>query len=761
MAVRSRVVVSGVVQGVGFRPFVYRLATQLGLTGWVANTAAGVVVEVEGDPRAIDELCRKLRQDPPPLARVHGLTRGDVPPRGEDGFRIVASGDHGTVRVAVAVDTAPCEACLRELEDPLDRRFRYPFINCTDCGPRYTIIRRLPYDRPHTTMAGFGMCEACAREYHDPADRRFHAQPNACPDCGPHLWLRAPGGPVVAERDAALQDTIGRLQAGQVVAVKGVGGYHLACRADDPTAVTRLRQRKRRDDKPFAVLVADLDTARRLAELTDADARALTAASRPIALVPRRSDADLAAGVAPGLADIGLMLPPSPLHHLLARQVAVPLVLTSGNVAHEPIAHRDDDASDRLAPLVDGILGHNRPIHIRCDDSVVRAMPGGPIVTRRSRGLAPTPVTLPGGAGPAVLAVGAHLKNTVTVTRDDVAYVSHHIGDLDHPAAHQAFHQAIDHLLKLYRITPEVVAHDLHPDYHATQFAHELDLPLVPVQHHHAHIASCLVEHGREAPVLGIAFDGLGLGTDGVLWGGEFLIADLRDFTRVGHLCEVPQPGGDAATREPWRMATAWLAATMGPDVAAREASGLDPRASDLVAVLDSPLTPRTTSIGRLFDAVAALVGLVHHVTYEGQAAMLLEAAAAPVDPASVATDVPTCSIGAEVLDARPLVAAVREWLAEGRSVPDVAARFHAALAADVSTLAADLARRHGMDTVALSGGVFQNRRLATLLQSRLRDNGLTVLTHRAVPCNDGGLSLGQAAIARVRRSATVIARPV
>jgi hydrogenase maturation protein HypF len=598
-------------------------------------------------------------------------------------------------------------------------------------------------------MAAFTMCARCQAEYDDPADRRFHAQPNACPDCGPRLRWTTPGAsgdspPVTA--GAALDAAVAALRGGRIVAVKGIGGFHLAVDATDDAAVAELRRRKARDDKPFAVMVADLDGARALCTLSDAAARALTSAARPIVIAPRSSRSRVAEGVAPGLGELGVLLAYTPLHHLLLADVARPLVMTSGNLSDEPIAHEDDDALTRLAPLVDGMLGHDRGIHIRCDDSVVRATPSGRSqVLRRSRGLAPEPLALPVRPRRPILALGAELKSTVAVTVGADVVASHHIGDLEHLATYQSFLQAIDHLGRLYDVVPEVVAHDLHPEYLSSKLADELGLPAIGVQHHHAHIASCLTEHGRIGPVLGLAFDGLGYGTDGTLWGGELLVADLAGFERVGHLAPVTMPGGVAAIREPWRMAVAW-AQQAGVDDPFD-----DPRRSavrDLAARRSGPVT---SSMGRLFDAVAALVGLRPAVTYEGQAAIELEALARPVPrrevpalPVAVERD----GAGVLVIDPAPLVAAVVAAIARGTAPALVAAGFHEAIGEAAARAAVDLAREHGLATVALSGGVFQNQRLASVVEEALVIAGLEVLVHRTVPPNDGGISIGQAAVA-------------
>ncbi|MFP5319273.1 MAG: carbamoyltransferase HypF [Acidimicrobiia bacterium] len=754
--------VRGTVQGVGFRPFVYRLATELGLVGEVSNDSEGVLIDAFGAEDALDDLGRRLVGEAPPLALINAVEVTEVPVDGDGagpagGFRIVDSRAVGAPAVAVPADVATCADCLRELADPADRRYRYPFINCTNCGPRYTIIQSIPYDRAATTMSTFPMCGACRAEYLDPADRRFHAEPNACPVCGPHVSY--PGGIEAAAAD---------LRNGRILAVKGLGGYHLACDATDEAAVAELRRRKARDDKPFAVMVRDLDEARRLCELSPAAEEALASVRRPIVLAPRRPDKEtgLAPGIAPGLPELGLMLPYTPLHHLLLDEVGRALVLTSGNLSDEPIAHDDTDALERLGPMVDAILTHNRAIHIRCDDSVVRSLTGfrhptadsaGSLpetqMVRRSRGYAPEPIRLARPTPTHILAVGAELKNTVSVAKGSNVIASHHIGDLEHLAAYRSFLQAVDHLCGLTGVTPEVVAHDLHPEYLSTKFAADLDLPggAIGVQHHHAHVASCLAEHGRapDRPVLGVAFDGLGMGDDGTIWGGEFLVADLTGYRRVGHLRPVPLVSGNLAIREPWRMAVVWAREALGRGEAERYGSAVDERWKAVLGLAERPDALLTTSAGRLFDAVAALLGLRARVTYEAQAAIALEALAATVPDAEAPTDYPIEA--ADVLDPAPLVAHVVRERDRGTPPAVIAAGFHAAFGAAAATTAARLAAANGLDTVALSGGVFQNARLTTVMGRGLAAAGLTVLVHHTVPCNDGGISIGQAAVAAAR----------
>jgi hydrogenase maturation protein HypF len=747
---RRRIRVTGTVQGVGFRPYVHRLATSLGLAGEVANGAAGVAVDVEGAPGALEALLEALRTSPPPLARIESLTSEPAAVTGVRGFRIVASTGDGDVEVPVSVDVGPCDACLAELADPADRRYRHPFINCTDCGPRYTITRRVPYDRPVTTMASFAMCPDCRREYEDPTDRRFHAQPVCCPACGPTLTLAAPDGSVLEVGPSALVGAVQALARGAVVAVKGVGGYHLAADAASEPAVAALRSRKARDDKPFALLVADLAAAARVVHLDEDSAAVLVDRRRPILLAPRQPTADVAAAVAPGLPELGVMLPPSPLHHLLVADLGRPLVLTSGNVTDEPIAHLDAEAVTRLGPMVDAILSHDRPIHIRCDDSVIRAgVAGAHQPIRRSRGHAPEPLRLPRPATAPVLAVGAELKSTVAVAVGGSVVLSHHLGDLEHAATHEAFRQAIAHLLHLRDVTPAVVAHDLHPEYLSTKFALDLEVPSLGVQHHHAHVASCLTEHGETGPVVGIAYDGLGWGTDGTAWGGEVLVCDLDGFERVGHLAPVGLPGGAAAVREPWRMAVSWSAAVLDDDALDDAVGGLDPRWRAVADLAASPRTLSTTSVGRLFDAVAAMLGPRRVSTYEGQAAIELEALARrTTGPRGTVLEVEVRrGPSGWLLDPAP---ALRQLLARRAHEPhdELAAGFHRGLADATVEVAEAVARDRGLDTVALSGGVFQNALLTGLVASGLRAAGLRPLVHRVVPPNDGGISLGQAAIA-------------
>ena len=744
----------GTVQGVGFRPFVHGLATRLGLAGLVRNDAGGVVVEVEGDPERVAAFREALVRQAPPLAVVERVTVDATAPQGSTAFVIVPSSAEGDRRALVAPDVATCEDCLRELDDPADRRYRYPFVNCTNCGPRFTIVRDVPYDRPNTTMAGFPMCAECKEEYHDPTNRRFHAQPVCCPACGPSLrLLDAEGEPLAGdpvERAAEL------LLAGHVVAVKGLGGYHLAVDALLPDAVAALRARKRREEKPFALMVPDLATARALCHLDEAGTRLLTSPRRPIVLLSRREGdpgaPPVAPAVAPGTRYLGVMLPYTPLHHLLARALARPFVLTSGNRSDEPIAYEDGDALTRLRGIADAFLTHDRPIHTHADDTVTRAFAGRELPVRRSRGYAPQPLALPVPPRRPVLACGAELKSTFCLAKDGRAFVSQHIGDLEDAGTLRAYTTGIEHFCRLFGITPEVVAHDLHPEYLSTKYALSLEgVEPLGVQHHHAHVAACLADSGERGPVIGVAFDGLGYGPDGTLWGGEFLVADLAGFERAGSFEPVPLPGGAAAVREPWRMAAAYLHAAFGgapPELGVTRRNQARWEAV-LAAARAGVGSPPTSSAGRLFDAAAALLGVRDRVSYEGQAAAELEQLADPAEraayPAGIAGDRPFRARGAD------LVRAAAEDLRRGTAPPLIAARFHNGVA-DVIVRGCELLREAtGLGAVALSGGVFQNLFLLGRVVPELEARGFRVLLHTRVPPNDGGISLGQAAVAAAR----------
>jgi hydrogenase maturation protein HypF len=713
---RRRFRVTGIVQGVGFRPFVFGLARRHGLAGFVLNDDEGVLVEAEGTAPALDGFARALRVEAPPLARVDCVAATAVAVRGDAEFRIESSprtvpGDTAARATAlVPADVATCDDCLRELFDPRDRRYRYPFVNCTQCGPRFTIVRSVPYDRPNTTMDAFPMCADCRREYEDPLDRRFHAEPIACPVCGPQVSL-------------PLEEAVELLRGGAILAVKGLGGYHLACDAADEDSVARLRARKHREEKPFAVMSTDPEA---FAEVDAAEDELLRSRERPIVLVRRRSDAPLAPSVAPGTPWLGVMLPYTPLHHLLARDFGGPLVLTSGNRSDEPIATDDDEARERLEEVADAFLGHDRAIHRRCEDSVVRAE----FPVRRSRGFAPGALPLPVAAPRAVVAAGAELKSTFCVARGRDAFLSPHLGDLDTELAHRAFRADLELYLAMLGVEPEVVAHDLHPEYLATKWALEQEAELVGVQHHHAHAAACLAEQGEEGPALALVFDGTGFGADGTLWGGELLRCDLASFERVAHLDPIPLPGGEAAIREPWRVAAVHLERVGRPVPWERW---------QLVRESLKVNAPLSSGMGRLFDAVAALLGVREHVSYEGQAAIELE---------QLAGDTVAEPYAWRLGERGALVAAVDDDRAAGRPREEIAAAFHEAVAAAAAAACAEASEPR---TVVLSGGSFQNLRLLASTRRRLERAGFRVLTHRRVPPNDGGISYGQAAVGAAR----------
>ena len=758
---RLRLSIRGTVQGVGFRPFVYRVAHELDLAGWVANDAAGAVIEAEADEPSLRELLRRLRTQLPPHAAIVELHEEWLQPAGVTGFRIVASDAAGQPTALVLPDLATCAECRRELADPHDRRYGYAFTNCTHCGPRFSIVRSLPYDRPNTTMAGFALCPECGIEYRDPSDRRFHAQPNACPACGPRLAYLAADGAVRVEHGLdpqAVRAAAADLAAGLIVAVKGIGGYLLLCDARSNNAVQRLRARKHRPTKALAVMVADLAAAARIVDVEPAAAALLESAAAPIVLLPRQPGADVADAVAPGNPYLGVMLPCAPLLHLLARQLGFPLVATSGNLSEEPICTDNGDAQARLAGIADRFLVHDRPIRRHVDDSVAWVVDGAPRLLRRARGYAPLPLRLPEPVPP-LLAVGAQLKNAVAVARGRDVFISQHVGDLETQESQTAFTTVIADLLGFYRIEPVAIAHDLHPDYASTRWAAAAAatlgaaVRLVPVQHHHAHLASCLAEHDEAGPALGVIWDGTGLGTDGAIWGGEFLLGDAAARQRVAHLRCFRLPGGDAAVRDPARTALALLHQLELEEAAQRELAVLQRIPETKRRVLQRMITeginaPRTSSMGRLFDGVAALLSLVDVVSFEGEAAMALEFAAARAPHETGAYPLPLG--GDHTLDWRPLLFELLADLRAGATRERVAARFHNALVA----AAVHVAERCGCPTIVLSGGCFQNRILAERTPVALRARGLRVLQQRAVPAGDGGIALGQIAIAAARLSA-------
>ena len=757
--------VRGVVQGVGFRPFVYRLALEEALAGFIGNDTGGVTIELEGAGERIDTFLIRLRAEVPALARIDAVTVHEAAPTGEAGFRIVSSEVRGRVSTGIPADAATCADCLRELFDPADRRYRYPFLNCTNCGPRFTITRRIPYDRPQTSMARFTMCAACQAEYDDPANRRFHAQPNACRLCGPRVWLENTAGEEIAAHDPVAA-CIDQLLAGQIVAIKGIGGFHLSVDATSEEAVMRLRQRKHRYGKPLALMVRDLEAARDLCTLNAAEEVLLNTPARPIVLAARRPQSAIAAAVAPGIPWLGVFLPYAPLQHLLFADPRVQaLVMTSANLTEEPIAIDNSEARVRLAAIADAFLMHDREILQRCDDSVLAVVDGAPQFVRRARGFVPLSVDLPPVAlesdAPPLLAVGGHLKNVFALARGRHVYQSQHLGDLENVTGLDFFRESLDHLMRTFEIEPETVVHDLHPGYLSTQWAQEWaaehGLKLIAVQHHHAHVAGCMAEHGLHGPAIGISLDGTGYGADGRIWGGEVLVSRLDGFERFAHLAYVPMPGGEAAIRQPWRMAVGHLAAA-GFDPGSEEIARLLGARSADIRVLRRMIergmnSPLTSSCGRLFDAVAAVVLGRGAVDYEAQAAIELE---------GVVLDEPD-SCPAYELDWIPGDWARREpsqigagslWrqllhdLRSGPSKAQIAARFHAGAANAFTHAAAEARRVTGLRQVVLSGGCLHNRRLARLLRTGLEGEGFEVFAHRRVSPGDGGLSYGQAVLA-------------
>jgi hydrogenase maturation protein HypF len=753
---RKAIDVSGIVQGVGFRPFVYRLAHECQLTGFIANTPAGVTIEVQGEAGDIARFLERFPAEIPPLAKITGLVPRDAEPQSDAAFRIVPSRLDAPPRALISPDVAVCSDCLREMMNPRDRRFRYPFINCTNCGPRFTIIRDIPYDRARTSMASFQMCAACQAEYDDPANRRFHAQPNACWDCGPQLYLWLADGSQVNTAEP-IREAARLIEQDSIVAVKGLGGFHLACNARSEAAVQLLRERKRRVEKPFAVMIRRIEDIERFCTVDDASRKLLLSFERPIVLLPSRQDAGLASSIAPRNRFLGVFLPYTPLHHLLFSSGKFDaLVMTSANLSEEPLAIDNQEAVQRLRGVSDAYLVHDRDILRRCDDSVVRMAAGRKQIFRRSRGFVPVPVPLERDSQP-ILAVGGELKNTICVVRGSEAFLSQHIGDLENLESYGFFGEAVEHLERILEIRPRIIAYDLHPDYFSTKWARaQGGVELVGVQHHHAHIASCMAENHLDGKVIGIALDGTGYGTDGAIWGGEVLLADGADFRRAAHFEYVALPGGAAAIHEPWRVAVSYLTSHYG-----KELSGLDlpflkaihPRRLQVVQqMIDREIhSPRTSSCGRLFDAVAALAGIRSTVNYEAQAAIELEMAAyestdGGAYPFDLIPDWPLWRIGT-----LSLFQCMLRDIRRRESVADISRRFHAGLAALFVELAEKIREQNNLNRVCLSGGCFQNALLFQLLVDNLREKSFDVYFHSEVPTGDGGISLGQALVAAHR----------
>jgi hydrogenase maturation protein HypF len=795
---RRRILIQGIVQGVGFRPFVYGQALQWGLVGFVLNDSEGVTIEVEGASESLDGFQQDLHKKTPPLARIDTLTAESIAPCYDSAFTIAQS-KAGTERQAlISPDTATCDDCLHELFDPGDRRFHYPFINCTNCGPRFTIIQDVPYDRDKTTMRVFPMCRECQGEYQDPLNRRFHAQPNACPVCGPQVYLldraeytleadKSAMGAInrplwardysvhmqnhsaTSRKVDVILEAVKQFASGAILAVKGLGGYHLACDALNNETVRRLRQRKHREAKPFALMVPDLETARKLCQISDDEASLLQSHRHPIVLLSRRPDCPVATDVAPAYDTLGIMLPYTPLHHVLLHAFAenmkvdqpAVLVMTSGNLSDEPIAYKDEEAVQRLASIAEGTLAHNRDIHMRCDDTVMRITTGGEQLLRRSRGYAPEPIMMSFDFPAPLLACGGHLKNTFCLGKGRQAFISHHIGDLENLETLTSFREGIDHLQRLFDIHPEVVAYDLHPEYLATKYALDMNIQQkIGVQHHHAHIASVLAEYGLQEPVIGIAADGTGYGTDGAVWGCEIMRADLQGFERLAHLDYMPLPGGEQAVHQPWRMAAVNLAQTYGdafrhldiPFVQQLDYSKWRVLAQMIVHDINCP---PTSSLGRLFDAVAALIGLRSEVLYEGQAAIELEMLARQQEGTNYKEQSNLYPFAMRMRDQMPttldvaaMFRAIVRDIQQGVPTSHIAHRFHRSIAELLASACIGAREQTGLDVVALSGGVFQNQLLLTQLTHRLEEMAFQVYINRRVPPNDGGISLGQIAVA-------------
>ncbi len=754
--VRKSINVTGFVQGVGFRPFVYRLANECNLVGCIANTPAGVSIEVQGSAAAVESFLTRLPQEVPPLAKIILLTPHDAEPQADTSFRILANRFDQPPGALISPDAAVCEDCLRELMNPRDRRFRYPFINCTNCGPRFTIIRDIPYDRARTSMASFRMCAACQAEYDDPANRRFHAQPNACWDCGPQVRLLSAEGEWLDVAEP-IREAARLIEQGSAVAIKGLGGFHLACDAKSEVAVDRLRSRKRRVEKPFAVMVRRIEDAERLCIVEAAARRELLSVQRPIVLLPRRMEGNVATGVAPRNRFLGVFLPYTPLHHLLLSSGKFDaLVMTSGNLSEEPIAIQNEEAVQRLSGIADAFLVHNREILRRCDDSVVRVEMGLSQKLRRSRGFVPVPVAIEQESQP-ILAVGGELKNTVCVIRGREAFLSQHVGDLENLESYGFFQEAVEHLQRILEVEPKIIAYDLHPDYFSTRWALERqDVLLIGVQHHHAHIAACMVENHLDGRVIGIALDGTGYGTDGAIWGGEVLLADYLNFERAAHLQYFPLPGGAAAIHEPWRIALGLLCRDFGNQLPLAESllsADIEPRKRSVVLQMieRSVNTPLTSSCGRLFDAVAALIGIRSTVNYEAQAAIELEMAARDsTDQGSYAFDLLQKESGWEI-GTRSLFESILQDMRNQVHASDMSRRFHNGLAAIFAEAAETIRGSSALNRVCLSGGCFQNALLFEALYGLLRQKGFEVYYHSEVPTGDGGISLGQALVASHR----------
>jgi hydrogenase maturation protein HypF len=750
---RAEIRITGIVQGIGFRPFIYNLAKAHFIRGWVLNNEKGVFIDAEGEDGNLDQFIQDIPNHAPPLARVESFQVKHLNPVGYPTFKIKKSEEAWEKFVLISPDVATCDQCLSELFSPENFRYRYPFINCTLCGPRFTIIKDIPYDRHKTTMDPFTMCPVCQREYDDPSDRRFHAQPNACPACGPSLHLEDKEGKEIF--GDPIEKTLQLLKMGWIVAIKGLGGFHLACDAKNQEAVSSLRSRKFREDKPFAVMCQSLEEVKELCEVDREEEKLLSSVERPIVILRRKENSVIAHAVAPYQDTLGVMLPYSPLHHLLLNGPLKALVMTSGNVSDEPISYKSKEAFDRLSKIADYFLLHNREIHMRCDDSVTRSVGGKPYIVRRSRGYVPFPIKL-SFPFEMILACGGELKNTFCLTRGQYAFMSHHIGDLENLETLTSFEKGIEHFKKLFYIEPKVVAYDLHPDYLSTQYALSTpDIPRIGVQHHHAHVVSAMAENGMEGNVIGVALDGTGFGLDGTIWGGEFIKANLRDFDRLAHLKKVPMPGGSMAIKEPWRMAMVYLSEAIGD-----EATGLkialmnrvDFQKWDILkkAIQKKINTPWTSSMGRLFDGVSSLLSIRDEVHYEGQAAIELEMVADQSVKEKYSFHIHKDG-KPMVIDSTEMIRGIVHDLADGTSSSKISGKFHQTISHLIVETCETIRSMEKLNRVVLSGGVFQNIFLLSLVTEGLKRSGFDVKTHHLVPTNDGGISLGQAVIAQMR----------
>ena len=748
---RARYLFTGIVQGVGFRPFIYRLAVRQGLAGFVQNRPDGVLVEVEGTPPAIDSFFSSVSRELPPLANITGVASSEIAVTGDTEFKIIISNNEGQGDVHIAPDSAVCADCLKELFDPACRRFRYPFINCTNCGPRLTIINDIPYDRVHTSMACFLLCPQCRTEYENPGNRRFHAEPNACPVCGPQLELRDADGEIIPCEDP-VERAIELIAAGNVLAIKGLGGFHLCVDATSDEAVKKLRSRKYREEKPLAIMVRDIEQARLIAEINDEEKALLSSVQRPIVLLKKKKNDRISTFVAPFVSSLGIMLPYAPLHYLLLENKLLALVMTSANQVDEPICISNREAQNRLKGIADYFLVHNRDILVRCDDSIAFVTGGKPQLLRRSRGYAPRPLILK-ESFPAVLALGPQLKTTQCILKDNFAFLSPHIGDMETPQARDFFHESVALMKRITQSDPQIIACDYHPAYYSTQAAQELkEVRIVHVQHHHAHIVSCMAENQIDGDVIGLAMDGTGFGLDGNAWGGEFLIANLTQFQRFGHLQYFVLPGGQKAIHEPWRIGVSLLRQAYGqawPEIASRLKLTPDQTNFELLdKIIETRLnSPLSSGMGRLFDGVAAIMGLRRRVSFEGQAAMELEAkakSAGVVLPFEILRN-PDESY---ILDVSAAIRAIVENMFSGKSIEEIASVFHSTLAAAFAAMSFEMRKLTGNNRVALSGGCFQNRVLLEGTVAELKKNSFDVYYHSQIPANDGGVSLGQAVIA-------------